>query len=110
MILFRNLATAELQLTELSSGLMDVDTAVAKLKNQLSTYTKEAAEIEINLNAARDTLNSAEGLINKLNDEYERWKIQLKEFSDELKMLPTNSLLASAFITYLPGESEDSRM
>ncbi|XP_031341052.1 cytoplasmic dynein 2 heavy chain 1-like [Photinus pyralis] len=106
----QNLATAELQLTELSSGLMDVDTAVAKLKNQLSTYTKEAAEIEINLNAARDTLNSAEGLINKLNDEYERWKIQLKEFSDELKMLPTNSLLASAFITYLPGESEDSRI
>ncbi|KAK5644082.1 hypothetical protein RI129_007927 [Pyrocoelia pectoralis] len=105
-----NLAAAEMQLNELSSGLTDVDATVAKLKNQLSTYTKEAAEIEINLNAAQETLNSAEGLINKLNDEYERWKIQLKEFSDELHQLPTNCLLASAFITYLSQESEDNRI
>ncbi|KAK4887690.1 hypothetical protein RN001_003961 [Aquatica leii] len=73
----QNLASAELQLHELSSGLVDVDTAVAKLKTQLSTYTKEAAEIEIHLRAAQSTIATAEGLVNKLNDEYERWKTQL---------------------------------
>ncbi|KAF2899875.1 hypothetical protein ILUMI_06311, partial [Ignelater luminosus] len=105
----QNLANAELQLEELSTGLSDVDTAVAKLKLQLSTYTKEAAEIEIHLRAAQDTLATAEGLVDKLNDEYERWQNQLKELSEELKMMPNNCLLAAAFITYLSGESEDDR-
>lgn len=71
------MANAELQLEELSTGLSDVDTAVAKLKLQLSTYTKEAAEIEIHLRAAQDTLATAEGLVDKLNDEYERWQKQV---------------------------------
>lgn len=66
-----------MQLEELSTGLTDVDTAVGKLKAQLSLYTKEAAEIEISLKAAQDTLATAEGLVEKLTDEYERWKIQV---------------------------------
>ncbi|KAF5283232.1 hypothetical protein FQA39_LY17379 [Lamprigera yunnana] len=105
----QNLASAESQLNELSTGLVDVDTAVAKLKMRLSTYTKEAAEIEIHLRAAQSTISTAEGLVNKLNDEYERWKSQLKELSDELTLLPNNCLLAAAFITYLSEESEDDR-
>lgn len=54
-----------------------MDAKVAELKIQLSTYTKEAAEIEINLKAAQEKLNAAEGLVNKLNDEYERWGKQV---------------------------------
>lgn len=100
---------AELHLGELSSNLSDVDATVAKLKAQLSTYTKEAAEIEINLAAAQETLVAAEGLINKLNDEYERWQTQLKEFSEELKKLSVNCLLSAAFITYLSNETEEQR-
>lgn len=69
---------AELQLGELSTNLTDVDATVAKLKSQLATYTKEAAEIEIHLVAAQETLAAAEGLIYKLNDEYERWKAQVR--------------------------------
>lgn len=66
-----------MQLGELSAGLLDVDATVAKLKAQLSTYTKEAAEIEIHLNIAQDTLQTAEGLVEKLNDEYQRWQMQV---------------------------------
>lgn len=73
----RNLQNAELQLGELSAGLMDVDTKVASLKGQLSTYTKEAAEVEIQLNKAQGTLAAAEGLVGKLNEEYERWQQQV---------------------------------
>lgn len=47
------------------------------LKGQLSTYTKEAAEVEIQLNKAQATLAAAEGLVDKLNEEYERWQQQV---------------------------------
>lgn len=66
-----------MQLGELSAGLLDVDAKVASLKGQLSTYTKEAAEVEIQLNKAQSTLAAAEGLVEKLNEEYERWKQQV---------------------------------
>lgn len=69
---------AEQQIGKLSSGLTDVDKTVSELKNQLNTYTKEAAEIEIHLNKAQETISAAEGLVGKLNDEFERWKKQVQ--------------------------------
>ncbi|RZC33069.1 cytoplasmic dynein 2 heavy chain 1 [Asbolus verrucosus] len=105
----QNLANAEAQLGELSAGLSDVDATVAKLKVQLSAYTKEAAEIEIDLNKAQETLSAAEGLVSKLDDEYQRWQQQLKELSRQLEKLPDNCSLAAAFITYLSDESEEGR-
>ncbi|CAG9863949.1 unnamed protein product [Phyllotreta striolata] len=109
MKLKENLSNAENQLGELSAGLDDVDATVAKLKEQLSIYTKEAAEIEIDLNRAQSTLLAAEGLVKKLGDEYERWQKQLRELSIEIDKLPNNCLLIAAFMTYMPGESEDAR-
>ncbi|GJQ81468.1 btv [Trypoxylus dichotomus] len=106
----RNLETAKHQLGELSSGLTNVDATVAKLKEQLSTYTKEAAEIEIHLGMAQETLRAAEGLVDKLNDEFNRWQIQLSELSEEIKRLPSYCLLAAAFVTYLSEEPEDLRL
>ncbi|XP_069679211.1 cytoplasmic dynein 2 heavy chain 1 isoform X2 [Periplaneta americana] len=105
----QNLRLAEQQIGKLSTGLTDVDKAVSELKDQLNTYTKEAAEIEIHLNKAQETINAAEGLVGKLNDEYERWKSQLTELSQDLRQLPVNSLLAAAFITYLSLAPEDQR-
>ncbi|KAJ3658130.1 hypothetical protein Zmor_009888 [Zophobas morio] len=104
-----NLASAEAQLGELSAGLSDVDATVAKLKVQLSAYTKEAAEIEIDLNKAQETLSAAEGLVSKLDDEYQRWQEQLRDLSQQIEKLPENCSLAAAFITYLSDESEEGR-
>lgn len=73
-----------MQLGELSAGLLDVDAKVANLKNQLSTYTKEAAEVEIQLNKAQGTLAAAEGLVGKLNEEYERWQQQVGGYCERL--------------------------
>ena len=75
--LHQNLKLAEEQIGQLSMGLTNVDKTVAELKNQLNTYTKEAAELEIHLSKAQETINAAEGLVGKLNDEYERWKSQV---------------------------------
>lgn len=68
---------AELQLTELGTVLSDVDSTVERLKHQLSEYTKEATEVEIKLNMAKKTLYSAETLVSKLSDEYQRWRQQV---------------------------------
>ncbi|XP_050308267.1 LOW QUALITY PROTEIN: cytoplasmic dynein 2 heavy chain 1-like [Anthonomus grandis grandis] len=104
-----NLSSAENQLVELNANLSDVDATVAKLKDQLSQYTKEAAEIEIGLNEVNRTLNAAESLVFKLEDEYKRWQEQLDEFSAELSILPKNCLLAAAFATFLSKEGENVR-
>lgn len=65
---------AESQIGKLKSGLTDVDQAVAELKDQLNNYTKEAAQIQIHLSKARETIDAAEGLVLKLDEEYKRWK------------------------------------
>ncbi|XP_076274081.1 dynein cytoplasmic heavy chain beethoven isoform X2 [Rhynchophorus ferrugineus] len=106
----QNLDNAKLQLGELSAGLMDVDATVAKLKEQLAMYTKEAAEIEIGLNQATETLRSAEDLVFKLEDEYRRWQQQLVELSEEISSLQSNALLASAFVVFLSEKSDDNRV
>lgn len=75
--LYQNMKLTEQQIGKLSLGLTDVDKTVSDLKNQLNTSTKEAAEIEIHLNKAQETISAAEGLVGKLNDEFERWKKQV---------------------------------
>ncbi|CAG9772440.1 unnamed protein product [Ceutorhynchus assimilis] len=105
----QNLNNAESQLSELNANLSDVDATVLKLKEQLSQYTKEAAEIEIGLNGVNQTLSSAENLVHKLKDEYLRWQEQLEELSKEIQVLPSDSLLAATFITFLSEEEENKR-
>lgn len=72
--MFRNLQRAESQIGKLRAGLTDVDHAVAELKGQLNSYTQEAAQIQIHLSKARETIEAAEGLVSKLDEEYQRWK------------------------------------
>ncbi|CAB3367864.1 Hypothetical predicted protein [Cloeon dipterum] len=105
----RNMNDFEANIGKISSDLTSVNERVAELKVRLNTFTKEAAEIEIHLTKAKDTLKAAESLVGKLIDEYERWKIQLQELSVELKSLPAKALLAAAFVVYLPGLPEEER-
>ncbi|CAH0388994.1 unnamed protein product [Bemisia tabaci] len=105
----QKLILAEEQIGELSMGLDDVDKRVVDLKEQLNTNTKEAVEIEISLNKAKETLAAAEGLVMKLDEEYLRWKEQLSELGLQVETLNVHSLLAAAFIVYLPSCSQDFR-
>lgn len=76
--LHSKLQTANQRIKQLNTGVVDVDKAVSELKEQLNTYTKESAEIEIRLGKAQETISAAEGLLEKLNDEFERWKTQVR--------------------------------
>ncbi|KAI5737300.1 hypothetical protein M8J76_012015 [Diaphorina citri] len=103
------LKIAEDQIGELSEGLNDVDKTVSKLKDQLNSNTKEAAEIELKLGSVKDTISAAEGLVLKLNEEFSRWGQQMQEFSAEIVQLPSENILAAAFVVYLSSLTEDKR-
>ncbi|XP_022257756.1 cytoplasmic dynein 2 heavy chain 1-like, partial [Limulus polyphemus] len=107
--LFQNLATAEHRITRLSTALVDVEQEVSHLRDRLNKFTKEAAEIEINLRKANETIEAAESLVQQLEGEYKRWTEQLGQIDQELEELPLRSLLAAAFITYLSEAPEDIR-
>lgn len=65
---------AEDQLSALSSGLATVDQRVGALKEQLGQHTRDAAAIEMRLNAAADTLRAAQNLLDQLAHEYTAWE------------------------------------
>lgn len=94
----RNLQSAEDNMTRLATGLDDVDQQVAVLREQLSVSTREASEIEIGLNKARQTLSVSQSLVSELADEYDRWRLQVYYFISSFINLftiilrPTNSL------------------
>ncbi len=43
------------------------------LKERLSKFTKEAAEVEIKLNKTKETIAAADSLVEGLEGEYKRW-------------------------------------
>ncbi|XP_064481252.1 cytoplasmic dynein 2 heavy chain 1-like [Ornithodoros turicata] len=104
-----NLSNAERRMNRLGTALEDVDQEVARLRDKLNKFTKEAAEIEIHLRGANETIATAEDMVQQLDGEYHRWTRQLAEMEEELKELPLRCLAASAFLTYLSGCSEDVR-
>lgn len=68
---------AEEQIELLSDGLDSVDKNVSELREQLTVNTKEAAEIELNINKEKKTIEAAQKLVEKLDDEFSRWGLQV---------------------------------
>lgn len=55
----------------------NVEKDVSELKEQLNVNTKEAAEIELNINKEKKTIEAAQKLVEKLDDEFLRWGLQV---------------------------------
>jgi len=75
--MYRKLQKAEEQIELLSDGLDSVEKNVSELREQLNINTKEAAEIELNINKEKKTIESAQKLVEKLDDEFSRWGVQV---------------------------------
>jgi len=71
------LQKAEEQIELLSDGLDNVDKNVSELREQLTVNTKEAAEIELNINKEKKTIEAAQKLVEKLDEEFSRWGSQV---------------------------------
>lgn len=96
----RNLETAENEMKSLMSGLDDVDARVKQLSGQLNVYTQEAAVLEIKLEEARNTLKSAEILVEKLSTEFQNWNKQMKDYKQTFEALDVKSFLISLSLNY----------
>ncbi|XP_063374788.1 cytoplasmic dynein 2 heavy chain 1 isoform X3 [Cydia amplana] len=108
--LHRNLQEAEGQLAALSSGLATVDERVSALKEQLGRHTRDAAALELRLNTAQATIRAARALLDQLRHEYAAWETDLEYISKEISEIDLRSLLAAAYIIYLPDVTEPKAM
>lgn len=97
----KNLRESENNMKLLKSGLDDVDARVKELSIQLNIYTQEAAVLEVKLETARNTLQSAEVLVTKLSTEYANWKMQLQDINKNIDQIDLNAFLIAFSITHL---------
>ncbi|TPX70937.1 hypothetical protein SpCBS45565_g01524 [Spizellomyces sp. 'palustris'] len=107
--LTKSLDASRERVQTLKEGLAAVDQKVAALKDNFSGKTREAETLRTNLEKATATIQTAQGLLGKLSGEGKRWASQVNDINESLSSLPKNALLASAFMTYLTGASEDTR-
>lgn len=105
----RRMEKSESKLTHLTSGLSVVDAKVADLRAKFEKATTEAAKLKLELSKARETIDAAESLVGKLDDEYRRWSTQMEQLAREHKSLPLQALVCAAFLTYLGSAPEDAR-
>ncbi|KAG2486208.1 hypothetical protein HYH03_015170 [Edaphochlamys debaryana] len=89
--------------------LVQLDGAVSKLKAEFSKKTSEAESLKMSVDKAEATLSSARQLLDGLRGEKVRWESTVGTLGEQLKELPLSSLLAAAFITYLPSHPEEHR-
>ncbi|TPX45912.1 hypothetical protein SeLEV6574_g03556 [Synchytrium endobioticum] len=94
---------------KLHDELAVVDQNVASLREEFGTLSREAEILKMGLEKAQKTLEVATSLLTKLEIEERRWRMQVKNYKCELELLPRQSLIASAFVTYLGGASESVR-
>ncbi|GFR50179.1 hypothetical protein Agub_g12346, partial [Astrephomene gubernaculifera] len=89
--------------------LVQLDGAVSQLKTDFSKKTSEAESLKMSVDKAEATLSAARQLLDGLRGEKVRWETQVGTLGEQLKELPLSSLLAAAFITYLPAHPEEHR-
>ncbi|CAJ0594203.1 unnamed protein product [Cylicocyclus nassatus] len=108
--LVSNLSKAEKQIQKLSQGLHTVDEKVAVLKENFEVLMKEATQIKIDLEKEQDTIRVAGTLIDRLSGEFARWQVQMEALSREMENVERCALVTAAFVTYLGGSSERTRI
>uniref|UniRef100_A0A7S0W0F2 Cytoplasmic dynein 2 heavy chain 1 n=2 Tax=Hemiselmis TaxID=77924 RepID=A0A7S0W0F2_9CRYP len=105
----KSLDSSRKRIKECAEDIQQSDETVARLTKEFSTLTQEATRLEMGLQTAMQTLEAAQNLLGKLDEERERWGSQMTELDTQLKKLPINIIMASAFTTYLGEAPEDRR-
>jgi dynein heavy chain 2, cytosolic len=100
---------AKAKLTKCEDELKLLDQQVQKLKETFAECTSQAAVLKESLKRAEERLKSAQNLISKLSGEKKRWAKQMDSIDEEVKFIPTGSLLAAGFISYLGSANEAKR-
>ncbi|KAJ3088912.1 Cytoplasmic dynein 2 heavy chain 1 [Quaeritorhiza haematococci] len=107
--LTKSLEASKARLQKLKDALAVVDQTVAALRDDFGHKTREVEVLRASLDKSTQIIKTAQGLLEKLSGEGKRWSVQAKGIQDSVSNLPTSILLASGFINYLGGASEDIR-
>jgi dynein heavy chain 2 len=102
----------DLSQKEVDKNTAEIASIEKKVKEYEETYAKLTGEAEIlkrDLKSTEELLNKAESLFSKLSGEKDRWKQQITELEISNEMIPYNSLLSSAFMTFLGYYNESVR-
>jgi dynein heavy chain 2 len=108
-VLTDSLISSKTRVEKLKTDLGVVDAFVEGLRVDFSSRTREAETLRQGLERAMEIMSRSQGLLEKLSGEGKRWDNQTTQIQKVLDHLPMSALLASAFIVYLAGASEDVR-
>lgn len=97
------------RLQECEEELATLDERVAELKAEFGKRTGQAERLKASLEDAETTLNAAQNLLGKLTGEKSRWDISVQEIKNSLQVLPQQTMVVAAFVTYLGSAAEDVR-
>ena len=86
-----------------------IEEKVKEYKEKFEKLTGETQLLKIELKKTEDLLFKAKTLLGKLTDEKNRWAEQITQLSTSNEMIPYNTLLSSAFITFLGYYNESIR-
>lgn len=103
------MASSRDKLLKTESELSKIDDQVAELKITFGKTTAEAEKLKLDLQSAQEKIEKASVLLDKLSAESGRWNSSIEEIVKGLSLVPSCSLMASAFITYLPRKDENAR-
>eukprot|EP01135_Chromosphaera_perkinsii_P005308 Nk52_evm1s338 gene=Nk52_evmTU1s338 len=104
-----SLDKSQARMEVLQAELDTVDSRIAEHKARFAKRTSEAEQLKQGLDKEMGILVAAESLLGQLVGEKERWDVQVKELTTEIKNVPNQALMAAAFCTYLPQNAEDVR-
>jgi uncharacterized membrane-anchored protein YhcB (DUF1043 family) len=102
----------DLSQKEVDKNTAEIDAIEKKVKEYEETYAKLTGEAEIlkrDLKSTEELLTKAESLFGKLKGEKGRWKQQIQDLVINNEMIPYNTLLSSAFMTFLGYYNESIR-
>ena len=102
----------DLSQKEVDKNTAEIDAIEKKVKEYEETYAKLTGEAEIlkrDLKSTEELLAKAESLFGKLKGEKDRWKQQIQDLVINNEMIPFNTLLSSAFMTFLGYYNESIR-
>ncbi|OXB70414.1 UNVERIFIED_CONTAM: hypothetical protein H355_012305 [Colinus virginianus] len=89
--------------------LRDIQNLLEGLKDQYNESIKTKDELNASAEELKLKMERAESLISGLAGERDRWEVSLATYTDELRCLPGDCLLAAAFMSYAGPFNVDDR-
>ena len=88
------------QHAEVQSLLQELEATLAELTGEYNELQKNIGRTEEQLNVTKSKVERSIKLLESLNDERKRWSEGSQEFSQQMKTIASDALLAGAFLAY----------